>query len=93
MVVIILTPDIFELIEQTEPGKGGEIQITDALLKQAKSGCVFAYKFKGQRFDCGSVEGYIEATNYYFETFYKKAPSAELAKKPTVKVTEETETA
>ncbi|MCK8086841.1 UTP--glucose-1-phosphate uridylyltransferase GalU [Vibrio sp. 1CM8B] len=68
----ILTPDIFELIEQTEPGKGGEIQITDALLKQAKAGCVLAYKFKGQRFDCGSVEGYIEATNYCFESLYKK---------------------
>ncbi|MDN3617805.1 UTP--glucose-1-phosphate uridylyltransferase GalU [Vibrio gallaecicus] len=68
----ILTPDIFELIEQTEPGKGGEIQITDALLKQAKSGCVLAYKFKGNRFDCGSVEGYIEATNYCFENLYKK---------------------
>ncbi|TKF66677.1 UTP--glucose-1-phosphate uridylyltransferase GalU [Vibrio sp. F13] len=68
----ILTPDIFELIEQTEPGKGGEIQITDALLKQAKTGCVLAYKFKGQRFDCGSVEGYIEATNYCFENLYKK---------------------
>ncbi len=67
----ILTPDIFELIEQTEPGKGGEIQITDALLKQAKNSCVLAYKFKGQRFDCGSVEGYIEATNYCFENLYK----------------------
>ena len=68
----ILTPDIFELIENTEPGKGGEIQITDALLKQAKSGCVLAFKFKGHRFDCGSVEGYIEATNYCYENLYKK---------------------
>ncbi|WP_263264212.1 UTP--glucose-1-phosphate uridylyltransferase GalU [Pseudomonas sp. RIT-PI-S] len=68
----ILTPDIFDLIEQTEPGKGGEIQITDALMKQAKDGCVLAYKFKGQRFDCGSAEGYIDATNYCFENFYKK---------------------
>ena len=66
----ILTPDIFELIEQTEPGKGGEIQITDALMKQAKDGCVLAYKFKGQRFDCGSAEGYIEATNFCYENFY-----------------------
>ncbi len=72
----ILTPDIFELIEQTEPGKGGEIQITDALLKQAKSGCVLAYKFKGQRFDCGSVEGYIEATNYCYENIYKQPSKA-----------------
>lgn len=68
----ILTPDIFELIEQTEPGKGGEIQITDALLKQAKAGCVLAYKFKGRRFDCGSVEGYIEATNFCYQNLYKK---------------------
>lgn len=68
----ILTPDIFELIENTEPGKGGEIQITDALLKQAKSGCVLAYKFEGKRFDCGSVDGYIEATNYCYQNLYKK---------------------
>lgn len=68
----ILTPDIFELIEQTEPGKGGEIQITDALMKQAQDGCVIAYKFKGQRFDCGSVEGYIDATNFCYENLYKK---------------------
>ncbi len=53
----ILTPDIFDLIEQTEPGKGGEIQITDALMKQAQDGCVLAYKFRGKRFDCGSAEG------------------------------------
>ena len=69
----IMTPDIFDLIEQTEPGKGGEIQITDALLKQAKTGCVLAYKFEGKRFDCGSVEGYIEATNYCYEHLYQKA--------------------
>lgn len=68
----ILTPDIFDILENTEPGKGGEIQITDALLKQAKSGCVLAYKFKGERFDCGSVEGYIEATNYCYENLYQK---------------------
>ena len=67
----ILTPDIFDLIEQTEPGKGGEIQITDALMKQAQDGCVIAYKFKGQRFDCGGAEGYIDATNFCFENFYK----------------------
>ncbi|NGO00133.1 UTP--glucose-1-phosphate uridylyltransferase GalU [Grimontia sp. S25] len=67
----ILTPDIFDILENTEPGKGGEIQITDALLEQAKNGCVLAYKFKGKRFDCGSVEGFIEATNYCFENVYK----------------------
>ncbi|MCQ4347218.1 UTP--glucose-1-phosphate uridylyltransferase GalU [Pseudomonas stutzeri] len=67
----ILTPDIFELIEQTPPGKGGEIQITDALMKQAQDGCVIAYKFKGKRFDCGGAEGYVEATNFCFENLYK----------------------
>jgi len=69
----ILTPDIFDLIEQTEPGSNGEVQITDALLKQAKSGCVIAYKFKGERFDCGSVEGYIEATNYCYSNLHLDA--------------------
>ncbi len=64
----ILTPDIFDIIKNTEAGKGGEIQITDALLTQAKEGMVLAYKFKGKRFDCGSVDGFVEATNY----FYKK---------------------
>ncbi|RXJ74696.1 UTP--glucose-1-phosphate uridylyltransferase [Veronia nyctiphanis] len=68
----VLTPDIFEILENTVPGKGGEIQITDALLEQAKNGCVLAYKFKGKRFDCGSVEGFIEATNYCYENIYKK---------------------
>ena len=61
----ILTPDIFNILRNTKPGKGGEIQITDALLTQAKQGKVIAYKFKGKRFDCGSVKGYVEATNYF----------------------------
>jgi UTP--glucose-1-phosphate uridylyltransferase len=72
----ILTPDIFALIEQTVPGKNGEIQITDALMKQAKQGCVLAYKFKGQRFDCGSAEGYVEATNFCYENIYKAKSAA-----------------
>ncbi|KZY33656.1 MULTISPECIES: UTP--glucose-1-phosphate uridylyltransferase GalU [unclassified Oleiphilus] len=67
----ILTPDIFDIIKATPPGKGGEVQITDALLTQAKKGCVLAYKFKGQRFDCGSVDGFIQATNYVYENVYK----------------------
>ncbi len=63
----ILTPDIFEIIRETKPGKGGEIQITDALLTQAKQGKVLAYKFDGRRFDCGSVDGFVAATNYFYE--------------------------
>lgn len=68
----ILTPDIFDYIRNTRPGKGGEIQITDALLEQAKHGRVLAYKFKGKRFDCGSLEGFVEATNYCYNTYHKK---------------------
>lgn len=64
----ILTPDIFDIIRETKPGKGGEIQITDALLTQAQKSMVLGYKFKGKRFDCGSVDGFVKATNY----FYKK---------------------
>jgi len=64
----ILTPEIFDVIENTKPGKNDEVQITDALLTLAKQGKVLAYKFEGQRFDCGSVDGFVEATNY----FYKK---------------------
>ena len=61
----ILTPDIFDILKKIKPGKNGEIQITDALLFQANQGKVIAYKFKGKRFDCGSVEGYIKAINYF----------------------------
>ena len=67
----ILTPDIFDIIRETPPGKNGEVQITDALMTQASKGCVMAYKFKGRRFDCGSIDGFIEATNFTYENIYK----------------------
>lgn len=62
----ILTPDIFEILHNTPPGKNGELQITDTLLTQAQQGQVIGYKFHGRRFDCGSVDGYIEAINYTY---------------------------
>ena len=62
----ILIPEIFYIIENTPTGKGGEIQITDALLTLAKQGKVLAYKFDGKRFDCGSIDGFVEATNHYY---------------------------
>ena len=71
----ILTPDIFDIIESTEPGANGEIQLTDALQAQAQSGCVMAYKFEGRRFDCGSVPGFIEATQFVYENVYLKENS------------------
>lgn len=67
----ILTPDIFDKIRNTPEGRNGEVQITDAILQQAKEGRVLAYKFKGRRFDCGSVDGFVEATNYCYEHIYK----------------------
>jgi UTP--glucose-1-phosphate uridylyltransferase len=67
----ILTPDIFDILRDTQPGKNGEIQITDALLTQAREGCVMAYKFQGRRFDCGSVDGFVEATNFVYENIYQ----------------------
>jgi len=68
----ILTPDIFQVIENTKLGKNGELQITDSLCIQAKKGMVIAYKFKGERFDCGSVDGFVEATNYFYNMEKKK---------------------
>jgi UTP--glucose-1-phosphate uridylyltransferase len=63
----ILTPDIFDILRETKAGKNGEVQITDALLEQANKGMVLAYKFKGKRFDCGSMDGFVQATNYFYE--------------------------
>ena len=65
----ILTPDIFEILKTISPGKNHEIQITDALLAQAKKGKVIAYKFEGKRFDCGNIKGYLEATNHFATKF------------------------
>jgi UTP--glucose-1-phosphate uridylyltransferase len=78
----ILTPDIFDIIRETKPGKGGEVQITDALLTQAKKGMVLAFKFNGQRFDCGSIDGFVQATNYFYDKETKKEKE-KAAKKPT----------
>jgi UTP--glucose-1-phosphate uridylyltransferase len=65
----ILTPDIFDILRRTPPGKNGELQITDALKTQAAEGMVLAYRFKGRRFDCGGVDGFVEATNYFYQRY------------------------
>jgi UTP--glucose-1-phosphate uridylyltransferase len=67
----ILTPDIFDVLRETPLGKNGELQITDALQKQANQGNVLAYQFEGRRFDCGSIDGFVDATNYCYDKFYK----------------------
>ena len=61
----IFTPEIFDVLENTNPDKNGEIQITDALMTLAKQGKVIAYKFEGVRYDCGSVRGFVEANNEF----------------------------
>ena len=66
----ILSPEIFEILRHTPPGKNGEVQLTDALLTLAKAGKVYAYKFKGKRFDCGSVDGFVDATNHVYKNIY-----------------------
>lgn len=58
----LLEPSIFNILEKTGKGAGGEIQLTDALAKQAKTEKLLAYKFDGKRYDCGSKLGYLEAT-------------------------------
>ena len=57
----ILTPRIFELLETTEQGTGGEIQLTDAIATLLTEEQVLAYEFKGRRYDCGSKLGYLTA--------------------------------
>ena len=66
----ILTTDIFDIIRSTPPGRNGEVQLTDALQTQASEGRVLAYQFEGLRFDCGSVPGFVEATQHVFEHYY-----------------------
>ena len=58
----IISPEIFAILEKTEPGRGGEIQLTDALKKLAEREPVFAYEFEGRRYDSGDKQGFLEAT-------------------------------
>lgn len=58
----VITPEVFKILEQTKPAKGGEIQLTDALRVMAKNGNVYAYNFKGKRYDTGNKLGYLKAT-------------------------------
>ena len=57
----ILTPDIFDYLVNQEKGAGGEIQLTDAIKRMAKEQAVYAYDFKGHRYDCGSKVGFLQA--------------------------------
>ncbi len=57
----VITPEVFDILEQTKPGKGGEIQLTDALRVMARCGNVYAYNFTGKRYDTGNKLGYLKA--------------------------------
>lgn len=61
----IVTPKIFDILEKTKPGKGNEIQLTDALLELIKSEAMYAYNFEGKRYDVGDKLGFLEATIEY----------------------------
>lgn len=65
----VLTSDIFDILRDISIGSGGEIQLADAINIQAKQGAVNTVILKGQRFDCGSVNGFVEATNFEFKKF------------------------
>jgi UTP--glucose-1-phosphate uridylyltransferase len=58
----IITPEIFEILENTKPGAGGEIQLTDALKELATRQAMYAYVFEGRRYDVGNRLGFLEAT-------------------------------
>ena len=61
----LLTPEIFDILEHQKPGRGGEIQLTDAIDTMNKTQRVFAHVFKGERFDVGNKEGYLETSIQY----------------------------
>ena len=63
----ILTSEIFGVLEAVSPDQNGEIQITDALMQLAKQGRVIACKFQGERYDCGRIQGFLQATERFSE--------------------------
>lgn len=73
----ILTPDIYEALARIEPGVGGEYQLTDAIDVLAKEQRVLACQFHGKRFDCGSLDGFVAATNYCYGLRFGSLPVPE----------------
>jgi UTP--glucose-1-phosphate uridylyltransferase len=58
----ILTPKILTNLNRMKQGQGGEIQLTDAIAEETAEGNVYGYRFRGQRYDCGSKAGFLQAT-------------------------------
>ena len=65
--VCFLRLDIFTIRENQVPGAGGEVLFTDAISDHAKNNMVIGFKFTGRRFDCGTLDGFVEATNTVFQ--------------------------
>ena len=61
----IITPEIFEILERTDPGAGGEIQLTDGLRALLKIQPIYTYNFEGRRYDVGDKQGFLEASVEY----------------------------
>lgn len=81
----VLTPDIFPILKNQAPGKGGEVQLTDAILKLSKEEAVYGCQFEGKRHDCGDKLGFLKATvdmalkrEEFSEDFRKYLKSLEL---------------
>jgi UTP--glucose-1-phosphate uridylyltransferase len=61
----VLEPEIFAHLRTIPRGAGGEVQLTDAIARLVPQGTTYAYRYRGQRFDCGSKEGFLRATVHY----------------------------
>ena len=64
----VLTPDIFDTLRGLSAGSGGEIQLADAINLHAQQGFVETVRLNGQRYDCGSVDGYMQASHHTYKT-------------------------
>lgn len=88
----IITPEIFDILDNTKPGAGGEIQLTDALRELSSSQAMYAYNFKGKRYDVGNKLGFLQATLEFalrredlkedFKEYLIKLLQSELIEKP-----------
>jgi len=63
----VLTPDIFDTLRGLKAGSGGEIQLADAINIHAQRGSVETVHLKGRRFDCGSVDGFMQASAHQYK--------------------------
>ena len=61
----VFEPEIFDHLEQVRPGVGGEIQLTDGVAAMLNSSPAYAHRFEGTRFDCGSKQGFLDATIHF----------------------------